>query len=58
MDYHRTKQAPLYLVLVAVGIGMLAGAWFRPQLTFTTDGNSANSIRHRAGTSTAATRTL
>lgn len=32
MDYHRTKQAPLYLILVAVGVGMLAGAWFTPIL--------------------------
>lgn len=30
MQYEHTQQAPLYLVLVAVGIGMLAGAWFTP----------------------------
>jgi len=30
MDYHRTQQAPLYLILVAVGVGMLAGAWLTP----------------------------
>lgn len=30
MQYDHTQQAPLYLILVAVGIGMLAGAWFTP----------------------------
>lgn len=30
MQYDHTQQAPLYLILVAVGVGMLAGAWFTP----------------------------
>lgn len=30
MPYEHTQQAPLCLILVAVGIAMLAGAWFTP----------------------------
>lgn len=30
MPYEHIQRAPLYLILVAAGAGMLAGAWFAP----------------------------
>ena len=31
MQYHHTQTSPLYLIIVAVGIGMLIGGWLTPE---------------------------
>lgn len=33
MQYCHTQTAPLYLLLIAVGLGMLSGAWLVPEQT-------------------------